>query len=135
MGIVYVVGLTVKTPSLFMPLTPVAIIWTPSGRKLAVTAPAGKGALRPRLQWLHLLATPQVVLAPLGLKRSLTSSILSSERARRPCRTRGGSVVFAGSSGGAGEEAGGAGEEASIAASSTAPQISRASPFVMSLTS
>ena len=67
MGIVFVVDLMVKTPSLFMPLIPVAIVWTPSGRKLAVTALVGQGALRPSLQRLHLLATPQVVLAPLVL--------------------------------------------------------------------
>ena len=34
-----------------------------------------------------------MVLAPLVIKRSLTSSLLSSERARRPCRTRGGGCV------------------------------------------
>src|ERR1041384_5629751 len=95
MAIVFVVDLMVKTPSPFVPLIPTAIVWIPTGRKPAVTAPAGKGALRPRLQWLHLLATPQVVLAPLVLRRSSTSSLLSSERSRRPCRTGGCGCVFA----------------------------------------
>ena len=83
MGIVFAVDLMVNTPSLFVPLMPVATAWTHSGRKLAVTALAGQGALLPRLQWLQLLATPQVVLAPLVLRRSLTSSLHSSERVSR----------------------------------------------------
>src|ERR1041384_3565706 len=93
MGILFAVDLMVKTPSPFVPLIPAAIVWIPTGRKPAVTTPAGQGALRPRLQWLHLLATPQVVLAPLVLNRSLTSSLLSSQRARKPCRTGGSGCV------------------------------------------
>ena len=62
--------------------------------KQAATVLADRGVLRLRLQRLRFQATPQVVvLAPLVLKRSLRSSLLSSERARRPCRTGGGGCV------------------------------------------
>src|SRR4051812_21416521 len=90
-------------------LTRVAIAWIRTGRRQAATIPAGRGVPHPCLQRLHPLATPWVVmLFPPALERTLTLSQQSSGHARRPYRTRGNSVVFAGSSGGAGEEAGGA---------------------------
>src|SRR4051812_43120273 len=94
MGIVFAVGLMAWTPSLFVTFIPAAIVWIPIGRKREATAPVGQGALRHRLRRLRLLATPQVVLAPLVLRRSSTSSLPSSEPARRPCRIGGGGFIF-----------------------------------------
>src|SRR4051812_41272811 len=94
MGIHSAVDLMAKTPSPFVPLILVEIVWIPAGRKPAVTTLAGQRALRLRLWRLRLLATPQVVLAPLVLRRSLTSTLLSNKLARRPCRTGGSGFIF-----------------------------------------
>src|ERR1041385_2461972 len=138
----FVAVLMAKTLLSSAPLTRAATAWIRTGRRQAVMVLTGRGVLHLRLQLLPPSVTLRVLmwsrlqlLPPPVLKRISTSNHRSSERARRPCRTGGGSVIFAGSSGGVGEEADGAGEEASGAASSTAPQISRASPFVMSWTS
>src|SRR4051812_24442984 len=97
MGIVFAVDLMVKTPSLFAPLMPVATVWTHSGRKPAATAPAGQGALLPRLQRLQLMPTPQVVLSPLVQGRGSMLSLPSSGHViRRPCRTGGSGCVSSG---------------------------------------
>ena len=60
--------------------------------------PQGQGVLRLRLQRLHLLATPPVVMpSRSALKRTSTSSLRSSGCAKGPCRT-GGGLIFAGNS-------------------------------------
>src|SRR3954471_9349041 len=84
MGIVFAIVLMVKILSLFVPLVLVAIVWIRTGRKLAATTQVGRGVLRLILQWLQLLPSPRaVVLAPLVLRRSSTSSLLSSGRVNR----------------------------------------------------
>src|SRR4051812_19874571 len=91
----FVVALMAKILSPFVLSTQAATAWIRTGRTQAATVLTGRGVLRLRLQRLHLQATPQVVvLDPLVLKRISTSSRLSSGRARRPCRTRGGGVIF-----------------------------------------
>src|SRR3954469_25831799 len=76
------------------------------------------------------------MLSRSALKRTSMSSHRSSGPARRPCRT-GGGVIFAGSSGGAGEEAVQLEKKLVELEKKLVEhrQISRASPFVMSLTS
>src|SRR4051812_38548742 len=114
MVILFVAVSMAKILSPFVLLTLAAIVWIRPVRRQATTIPAGRGVLRPCLQRLHPLATPRVVmLCLLDLERASMSSHRSSGHTRRPFRTGGSSVIFAGSSGGAGEEAGGAGEEAS----------------------
>src|ERR1041385_4204732 len=109
MVILFVAVLMTKILSPSALLTRVAIAWIRTGRRQAATIPAGRGVLRPCLQWIHALATPRVVmLCPPALERTSTSSHRSSGHARRPCRTGGGGVIFADSSGGGGEKAGGA---------------------------
>src|SRR4051812_17882314 len=77
------------------------IAWIRTGTRQAVTAPAGQGALRLCLQWLPPLASPRVVvLFPSVLEKTSASSHRLSGHARRPCRTGGGGVIFAGRSGG-----------------------------------
>src|ERR1041385_6621612 len=142
MAICSAVALTAKVLSLSAHSIRVAIAWIRMGRNRAATVPQGRGVLRRRLRLLLLPGTRLMLvvsrlqlLPPLALTKTSMSSHLLNERGRRPCRTGGSGVIFAGSLGGAEEEARGAGEEASGASSSMAPQISRASPFVMSLTS
>src|ERR1041385_2875620 len=142
MAICSAVALTVKELLLSVHSIRVAIAWIHMGRSRAAIAPQGRGVLRRRLRLLLPPRTRLVVvvsrlqlLPPLPLKKTSMSSHLLNEHGRRPCRTGGGGVVFAGSLGGVEEEARGAGEEAGGAASPMALQISRASPFVMSLTS
>src|ERR1041385_1376106 len=117
------VVLTAKALSLSARSTQAATAWIRAGRSRAATAPQGRGALRLCLRLLPppvalrvLVLSRLQLLTPPALKRTSTSSQRSSGRARRPCRTGGHGVIFAGSSGGAGEEAGGA-------SSSVAPQI------------
>src|ERR1041385_8836933 len=116
----FVAVLMVNTLLLSAPLTRAATAWILTGRRQATMVPAGRGVLRLRLQLLLPPVTLRVLmwsrlqlLPPPVLKRMSMSNHRSTERARRPCRTGGGNVIFASSSGGAGEEAGGAGEEAS----------------------
>src|ERR1041385_4347961 len=142
MAICSAVILTAKALSLSARSIRAATAWIRTGRSRVATAPQGRGVLRLRLQLLPPPATLLVLvlsrlqlLPPLALKRTSTSSHRLNGRGMRPCRTGGGGVIFAGSSGGAGEEASGAGEEAGGTSSSIAPQIGRASPFVISLTS
>src|ERR1041385_8317886 len=138
----FVVVLMAKTLLSSAPLTRAATAWIRTGRRQAAMVPAGRGVLRLCHQLLSppvtlrvlMLSRLQLLLPPV-LERISMSSHRSSGRARRPCSTGGNGVIFAGRSDGAGEEAGGAGGEAGGASSSTAPQISRPSPFVMSLTS
>src|ERR1041385_1271310 len=133
------VVLTVKALSLSARSTRAATAWIRVGRSRAATAPQSRGVLRLRLRLLLLpgallvLVVSRLQLLPsLALEKTSMSSHRLNERGKRPCRTGGSSVIFAGSMGGAGEEARGAGEEAGGASSSMAPQITRASPFVMS---
>src|ERR1041385_6298623 len=142
MAICSAVALTVKALSLSAHSIRVAIAWIRMGRSRAATAPSSRGVLRLRLQLLLPPGTLLVVvvsrlqlLPPLPLKKTSMSSHQLNERGKRPCRIGGNGVIFAGSLVGAVEEARGAGEEAGGAAFPIAPQISRASPFVMSLTS
>src|ERR1041385_3895617 len=121
----FVVVLMAKTLLSSAPLTLAATAWIRTGRKQAAMVLTGRGVLRLRLQLLPPPATLRVMmlsrlqlLPPPALRRTSTSSHRSSGCARRPCRTGGNGVIFAGSSGGAGEEAGGAGEEAGGASSS-----------------
>src|ERR1041385_4391602 len=101
-----VAALMVKILSPSVLLTRAAIAWIRTGGRQAATVPTGRGVLRLRLQLLHPLVTPRVArLCPPVLDRISTSSHRSSGLARRPCRTGGSGVIFAGSSGGAGEEA------------------------------
>src|SRR4051794_32436180 len=101
MVILFVASLMAKILSPSVLLTRAAITWICPGRRQAATIPAGRGVLRPCLQWLHPLATPQVVmLFPPALERTSTSRHGSSGLARRPCKTGGGGVIFAGSAGG-----------------------------------
>src|SRR4051812_21637719 len=91
----FVVTLMVKIPSPFMLSTRAATAWIRTGRKQGATVLEDRGVLRLRLQRFRLQATPQVVvLLPLVLKRSSTSSLRSKEPARRPCRTRGGGFIL-----------------------------------------
>src|SRR3954470_22118304 len=99
MGIAFAVILMLKTPSLFVPLMPVATVWIHSGRRLAVTTQVRRGVLRLLLQRLQLLLTPRVVvLAPLVLRRSSTSSLFSrgASIGEAPCRTGGGRLRLVG---------------------------------------
>src|ERR1041385_1752436 len=136
------VTLTVKALVLAAHSIRVAIAWIHMGRSRAATAPKGRRVLRRRLRLLLppgtrlvLVVSRLQLLPPLALTKTSMSSHLLNERGRRPCRTGGSGVIFAGSLDGAEEEDRGAGEEAGGATSSMAPQISQASPFVMSLTS
>src|ERR1041385_7506665 len=129
------VTLTVKALLLSAHSIRVAIAWIHMGRSRAATTPRGRRVLRRHLRLLLppgtrlvLVVSRLQLLPPLALTKTSISSHLLNDRGRRPCRTGGSGVIFAGSLGGAEEEAGGA-------ISSMAPQISRASPFVMSLTS
>src|ERR1041385_2338745 len=118
MAICSTVALTVKALLLSAHSIRVAIAWIHMGRSRAATAPQGRGVLRQRLRLLLPPGTRLVVvvlsrlqlLPPLPLKKTSMSSHRLNERGRRPCRTRGNIVIFAGSLGGAGEEARGAGE-------------------------
>src|SRR4051812_22412845 len=86
-------------------LTREAIAWIHTGRSQAVTTLADRGVLCLRLQQLCPPTSPRVVvLFPLDLGKTLTSSHRSSGHSKRPCRTGGGGVIFDGSSGEAGEE-------------------------------
>src|SRR4051812_47992314 len=99
--ILFVAALMAKILSPSVLLTRAAIAWICTGKRQVVTAPAGRGVLRPRLQQLHPLATPRVVmLFPPAVEKTSTSSHRQSGHARRPCRTGGGGVIFAGISGG-----------------------------------
>src|SRR4051812_44641859 len=102
MVIRFVAALMAKILSPSVVLIRAAIAWIHTGRRRAATVPAGRGALRLHLHRLCPPATPRVV------KRTSRSSHRSSGHAKRPCRTGGGGVIFAGSTGGAGQEAGGA---------------------------
>src|ERR1041385_6404273 len=142
MEICSAVVLTAKKLSLSAHSTRAATAWIHAGRSRAATAPQSRGVLRLRLRLLPppgtllvLVVSRLQLLPPLALKRTSMSSHRLNERGRRPCRTGGSSVIFAGSSGGAGEESSGAGEETGGASPSIAPQIGRVSPFVISLTS
>src|ERR1041385_7406280 len=111
------VALTVKALLLSAHSIRVAIAWIHMGRSRAATAPQGRGVLRRRLRLLLPPGTRLVVvvsrvqlLPPLPLKKTSMLSHRLNERGRRPCRTGGNDVIFAGSLGGAGEEARGAGE-------------------------
>ena len=95
MVICSVVVLTAKALSLSARLTQAATSWIHTGRSRAATAPQGRGVLRLRLQQLHLLETPQVVMPSRSApKRTSTSSRRSRGRVKRPCRT-GGGLIFA----------------------------------------
>src|ERR1044071_7314859 len=116
----FVAVLMAKTLFSSAPLTQEATAWIRTSRRQAVMVLTGRGVIRLHLQLLPPPVTLRVLmrsrlqlLPPPVLKRISMSNHRSSERARRPSRTGGRSVIFAGSSGGAGEEAGGAGEEAS----------------------
>src|ERR1041385_6948386 len=142
MAICSAIVLMAKALSLSALSTRAEIAWIRTGRSRAAIASQSRGVLRLRLRLLPLPGTLLVLvvsrlqlLPPLALKRTSMSSHRLNERGRRPCRTGGSGVIFASSSGGAGEEASGAGEEVVGALSSIAPQITRASPFVMSLAS
>src|ERR1041385_561440 len=142
MAICSAVALMVKALLLSAHSIRVAIAWIHMGRSRAAIAPQGRRVLRGCLRLLLppgtrlvLVVSHLQLLPPLVLTKTSMSSHLLNEHGRRPCRTGGSGGIFAGSLGGAEEEARGAGEEAGGASSSMAPQISRASPFVMSLTS
>src|ERR1041385_4508272 len=117
MAICSAVGLTVKALLLSVHSILVAIAWIHMGRSRAAIAPQGRGVRRRHLRLLLPPGTRLVVvvsrlqlLPPLALTKTSTSSHQLSERGRRPCRTGGNGVIFAGSLGGAGEDARGAGE-------------------------
>src|ERR1041385_7250527 len=132
----FVAVLMAKTLLSSVLLTRAATAWIRTGRRQAAMVLTSRGVLRLRLQLLPRPATLRMGMPCLpALERISTSSHRSSGHARRPCRTGGSGVIFADSSGGAGEEAGGAGGQAGGASASVLLQISRASPFVMSLTS
>src|ERR1041385_7077952 len=82
MVILLVAVLTAKILSPSALLTRAAIAWIRPGRRQAATIPAGRGVLRPRLQRLHPLATPPVVMMCLpALERTSPSSHRSSGHA------------------------------------------------------
>src|ERR1041385_120452 len=134
MAIYSAVILTAKALSLSARSTRAAKAWIHAGRSRAATAPQSRGVLQLCLRLLLLPGTLLVLvvsrrqlLPSRALEKTSMSSHRLNERGRRPCRTGGNGVIFAGSLGGAEEEARGAGEEDGGASSSMAPQISRAS--------
>src|ERR1041384_4099643 len=112
------VVLMAKALSLSARSTRASTTWIRTGRSRVTAAPQSRRVLRLRLRLLPppgtllvLVVSHLQLLPPLALKRTSMSSHRLNERGRRPCRTGGSGIIFAGSSGGAGEEASGAGEE------------------------
>src|SRR4051812_9118558 len=112
------VVLTAKALSLSVRSTRATTAWIRADRSRAAAVPQSQGVLCLRLRLLLppktllvLMVSRLQLLPPLALKKTSMSSHWLNERCRRPCRTGGGGVIFAGSLGGAGEEARGAGEE------------------------
>src|SRR4051812_41839289 len=97
----FVAVLMEKTLLSSLLLTRAATAWIRTGRRQAVMVLKSRGVLRLRLQLLPRPATLRVGMLCLpALERISTSSHRSSGHARRPCRTGGSGIIFAGSSGG-----------------------------------